>query len=545
MYATDDTRFSIATRGRRGAMRWLLALAAWLCTVGAAGAQPLSQALQALSAAAPSSERAELQRLYASGAPLWLDATGRPLAATAGALALLASAGDDGLEAADYRVDALAVAIARLADADAGSADLAALDVALSASVLRYLRELRHGRVPAQAAGYGLPAATADPDLTLALRDAVARRQLAALAASRRPPLPQYARLRAALPRLRALAAEPDEPLPVWPTLRPGAAADGLDRLQRQLLRLGDLAPADAQAAPARYDGALIDAVRRLQRRHGLADDGVLGKATQAALAVPLRQRVRQLELAMERLRWLPRLDRRFVGINIPMFRLWAAQPGEPPLEMAVIVGRALDTRTPVFGAELTQVVFRPYWNVPRSIVRSELLAPIRRDPSYLARHDMEIVRGGGDDAQAVPPTPDNIARLATGTLRLRQRPGPSNALGPVKFVFPNTADVYLHGTPAPQLFARTRRDFSHGCVRVEDPAALAEWVLRDAPTAWPRERVDAALQGEHNRKVTLARPLPVLLYYVTALVLADGALHFADDLYGHDAQLERALAAR
>jgi murein L,D-transpeptidase YcbB/YkuD len=254
---------------------------------------------------------------------------------------------------------------------------------------------------------------------------------------------------------------------------------------------------------------------------------------------------VRQIELSMERLRWLPHLDGRFVGVNIPMFRLWAVEATHTsPLAMNVIVGRALDTRTPVFVARMRQVVFRPYWNVPRSIVRGELLPLLRRDPAYLARHDMEIVRDAGDDARVVDASPANLLLLRDGALRLRQRPGQRNALGLVKFVFPNDSDIYLHGTPAQQLFARPRRDFSHGCIRVEDPVALAEWLLRNQPP-WSRERIVAAMNGERTQFVTLARPLPVVLYYVTALAAPDGSVRFADDVYGHDARLERALAGR
>jgi murein L,D-transpeptidase YcbB/YkuD len=263
---------------------------------------------------------------------------------------------------------------------------------------------------------------------------------------------------------------------------------------------------------------------------------------------VSAASRVRQIELAMERARWLPHIDAQpFVAINIPMFQLWAApapSPGvAPPLSMGVIVGKALKTRTPVLAGEMRFLIFRPYWNVPRSILHNELLPQIERNPQTLQRQDMEIVRGAGDNAVAVAATPENLTLLRQGALRLRQRPGPQNSLGLVKFVLPNEESIYLHGTPAQQLFSRSRRDFSHGCVRVEDPVGLAEWVLQDQPQ-WTRERILAAMQGETSRRVDLARPIPVILYYVTTAVLPPhGAVHFADDLYGHDLTLERALA--
>jgi murein L,D-transpeptidase YcbB/YkuD len=211
---------------------------------------------------------------------------------------------------------------------------------------------------------------------------------------------------------------------------------------------------------------------------------------------------------------------------------------------MNVIVGRALDTQTPILFDEMSHVVFRPYWNVPRSIVRNEVLPALARDASYLARHDMELVAGPGDDARAVAPAAEAIDALRDGRLRLRQRPGPKNSLGLVKFVFPNDDSVYMHGTPAQQLFGRARRDFSHGCVRLEDPVALAQWVLRERPE-WTRERIAEAMNGTRTLQVDLKQPLPVILYYTTVLATADGGAMFADDIYRHDARLERALAGR
>jgi murein L,D-transpeptidase YcbB/YkuD len=265
-------------------------------------------------------------------------------------------------------------------------------------------------------------------------------------------------------------------------------------------------------------------------------------------LRIPLAWRVRQIELALERLRWLPHLgDERLVAINIPMFRLWAwdsiPPSGVPSLGMDVIVGRALSTQTPVFVEQLREVIFRPYWNIPRSIARHEILPILERDPDYLRRQNMEIVRGPGDDAQAVAGTAENLALLRQGALRVRQRPGPRNALGLVKFVFPNQENVYMHGTPAQELFSRSRRDFSHGCVRVEDPVALAEWALKDRPE-WTRDRILSAMTGTQSLHVKLLRPIQVILFYTTAAVMPeDGTIHFAEDIYLHDARLERALA--
>jgi murein L,D-transpeptidase YcbB/YkuD len=250
---------------------------------------------------------------------------------------------------------------------------------------------------------------------------------------------------------------------------------------------------------------------------------------------VPAERRVRQIELALERLRWIPPLARgRAVFVNIPAFELFAFDElggrGEPVLSMRVVVGKAA-TRTPVFTGTIQTVVFAPYWNVPRSIVVDEYLPKLRRGGSLGA--DMEIVGGGA-------------AELEAGKARLRQRPGPRNALGRVKFLFPNSHSVYLHDTPSRGLFARARRDFSHGCIRVEKPVELAEWVLRGR-AEWPPERMRAAMAATSETHVQVDPPVPVVIFYTTAVARPGpgpgGSVGFYEDVYRYDEKLERALA--
>jgi murein L,D-transpeptidase YcbB/YkuD len=208
---------------------------------------------------------------------------------------------------------------------------------------------------------------------------------------------------------------------------------------------------------------------------------------------------------------------------------------------MKVIVGQAEGRHgTPVFAGTMREVVFNPYWDVPPSIARKELLPLIRRIPDYVARESLEVVRGDDDDAIIYPPTAANLARVSSGMLRLRQRPGSINALGPVKFVFPNSYNVYLHGTPATELFAETRRDFSHGCIRIEDPLGLAQLVLRDQE-GWDRAAIESAIAAGRTLRVNLARPVAVFVLYAT-VVVRDGRTYFYPDVYGHDAALARAL---
>jgi murein L,D-transpeptidase YcbB/YkuD len=275
-----------------------------------------------------------------------------------------------------------------------------------------------------------------------------------------------------------------------------------------------------------------------------LNPDGQIGKTTLALLNTPLRQRVRQLELALERFRWMPhQFPQRSVVVNIPEFRLRALNSALlTELEMRVVVGGANKHQTPVFRGAMTEVDFSPYWNVPRSILVDELLPKIREDRDYLTNNDYEVVTAQEKVVTDGTVDDETLELLADGKLQVRQVPGPKNALGGVKFVFPNEHNVYLHHTPSVALFSRSRRDFSHGCVRVERPDLLAAWVLRDRPE-WTAERIADAMHDETMLRVPLEHEIPVLIVYSTAVVLENGEVRFFDDIYQQDVELERLLA--
>ncbi len=419
----------------------------------------------------------------------------------------------------------------------------------LTDSLLRYLTDLSVGRVNPRTLGYDLTPQSRVDDLPTAVQRALTSGHLPDLVAAVTPQWTAYRDVQQALVAYRALAAAPAAdalPTPVR-SIREGEVYPGVFALHARLVAVGDLpgdtpAPEDDTLSPA-----LVEGVRRFQARHGLEVDGVLGNKTIQALQVPFSTRVRQLELALERLRWLSGyLETDLVLVNIPMYRLWVWEAGatERPAVFStrVIVGTALRTPTPVFTAMVSDVVLRPYWNVPASIARGELLPRARRDPGYLARNNYEIVLGDGDRSPVLPVNADSLALVASGAARLRQRPGPGNALGLIKFNFPNTYSVFMHDTPGRQAFERAERDLSHGCVRVQDPESLAEWMLRES--GWFRQAIVDATQRTESRSVVVRRPIRVVLSYSTAAVDADGTVRFADDIYRQDPVLDRALRA-
>ena len=521
----------------RGPVIWLLLVAAGWQAFGPA---PRVPAITGLQAAAHQPSTAPTR---------WVDADRRPTVAARQGLNLLARAHVYGLDPAHYGADQLAGLAAFLDDGARNDDGLArAFDHLLHTELLRYLEHVSTGRIDPRAIGHRFAPRTPVSDLDAQLRAAAARGAVDELAAALQPARVEYWPLVLALEQYRRLAADPDLAVvpPLSGPIHPGDTAAGLAAIHHLLDALGDM-PGESRAPPdgAPYDELLKAGIKRFQLRHGLEPDGVIGRATQAALRVPLAWRVRQIELALERLRWSPDAhDSRSLVVNIPMFELAAwergASAGPPAIAMRVIVGKPA-TPTPVITGWMRTVILRPYWNVPTSVLRGEILPLIARDPDYLRTHEMEIVRGQGDDARPLAASPKAIADLRHGLLRLRQRPGPHNALGLVKFHFENEENVYLHGTPVQQLFGRATRAFSHGCMRVEAPMRLAEWVLEDAG-GWTEERLVASTVAGPPREAALVHPVHIAIVYLTAAASPDGVVRFADDLYGHDAVLDQAL---
>src|SRR6202167_1031554 len=550
----------------RGAVRMLdiarnsAVLSLWLLTAAAqqSGSADVPSQLRGIAAAGQLPElrwpdfsdyRGHLRNFYepAGYIPAWIR-DGQPTPQALAIIDLLKQADSQGLDPEDYDGSRWADRLARLQKLHAAG-EGAIFDAALTVCVMRYISDCHIGKVNPEHFKFGLSVEAKKYDLPAFLRARLVNGgDMKAELAQIGPPFAGYKRTLEALQHYLQLAREDGgEKLPVSKLpVAPGSPYDGVPRLTRLLRLLGDL-PADT-AVPGDsnlYQGALVDAVERFQTRHGLKPDGRLDAQTLANLNTPLRQRVDQLRLMLERWHWLPdRFTEPPIVVNIPEFPLRAYDRNQTQvLTMNLNVGKAFHHKTPVFEQDMRYVIFRPYWNVPPSIQRGEIVPAVQKDRDYIAKKGFEVVTPAGQVGTSGTISDEVLAQLRSGKLEVRQKPGPSNSLGLVKLMFPNEYNVYLHSTPVQQLFSQTRRDFSHGCIRVEKPAELAAWVLRDKPEG-SLARAQAAMQsGSDNAQVNLNSPIPALILYGTAVVAAEGRVQFFDDICGYDDELRKVLA--
>lgn len=454
--------------------------------------------------------------------------------------------------------------------------ELALYDTALSISVLRFAHDLHYGRVNPQGINFNLKLREKKlVDLPLLIKNSVTQGTLIELPLSVEPKMRQYQKLKQALANYQQIAANASPfKLELNKTLLPGETHSQIAELRRFLTAVGDI-PDNGRVIPTEkgtvirtasgtvirteegevirtekspvYTDSIVAGVKKFQKRHGLAADGHIGKSSVAAINVSLSERVTQIELAMERLRWLPELNTNAsIIVNIPAFQLWAFdtidQPDSNIVNMRVVVGKALENQTPVLMAEMHFIDFMPYWNVPYSIIKNEILPKLIQNSHYLDKENMELVSVFRDSESPTAFNGATMNLLKEGKLRIRQRPGRKNALGRVKFIFPNKDDVYLHDTPSNALFSKSRRDFSHGCVRVANPQKLAEFALKNQD-GWNAETIQLAMNTPKTQRVILKKPIPVLFFYTTAFFDQDDNLEFYPDIYGHDALLLQALS--
>jgi len=488
----------------------------------------------------PLSSTMMLKSFYAarSYAPAWSADDGfRPRAREL--FVELYRADQQGLTPDDYHLATLDAILRDVRDQRPAQPDtdlLAAGDLLLTDAFLLYGSHLLSGRVNASTLVPNSQPIGGEADLLSVLDRALGVTSVGEALGSLRPAHPWYARLIRTLARYREL--RPWHPVSAGPTLHPGESGPRVEALAARLAATGDF-PGETTEV---FGQDLEAAVRRFQARHGLDQDGLVGRATLEALNVPLEQRVEQLRVNLERWRWLPLdLGTDYILVNIPAFELEVVEQGEIRLAMRVVVGQEY-RQTPVFTAQMTHLVLNPYWNVPRRIAVQDKLQIIQADPGYLAEQHIRVFEGRGASRREVDPDTIDWARVTPEgfTYQLRQDPGPMNALGRLKFVFPNPFDVYMHDTPARELFAQSARSFSSGCIRLERPIDLAVRLLEG--TAWTRSALEAALEQEEDLPVTLPRPVRVYLEYWTAWA-DETTVHFRADIYGRDRDLTAALS--
>jgi len=483
------------------------------------------------------------KRLYArfQQSPLWFEKGGLDKERVDALTTALLRATDDGLALDEYPIGDVARAIATARETNQPTADqLADADVLLTSAYASLGEDLLIGQVNPKTVGQSWHIDARDENVDSALVRTLTKMPFDKSIGAMRPSDEGYAALQKEMMRYRELVAKGGwKPIPEGKALKRGQTdspariaalrarliAEGIDVPAATTAPTANDSAGSATAARAAggavFDDALAGAVAQFQARHAINVDSMLGKETVDALNVPVEYRLGQIAANLERARWLPRrLGERYIYVNVPAFQLTAYDKGEPVLESKVIVGQEFeDKATPVFSDSMELVVFRPYWNITPDIQEKEVGPKVAADPGYLAANDMEYYQEGGKT-------------------RIRQRPGPKNSLGYVKFLFPNDFNIYLHDTPNHELFDKDVRAFSHGCIRVEKPAELAQWVL-----GWDASRVEQAMrEGKDNQSVKLPKKIPVFITYATTYV-RDGTLYFGNDLYHRDDQLVKAVA--
>jgi murein L,D-transpeptidase YcbB/YkuD len=458
----------------------------------------------------------------------------------------------EGLRSEDYHLAGIEAVLAAVrADAKRGPASApppdrwAELDLLLTDAFLVYGAHLLAGRVNPETLRPEWVSNRRTADIAVVLEAALASGNIAGSLEALDPPEVGYRRLREALARYRAVAAAGGWlPIPDG-SVRAGDRGAAVTALRQRLSLEDGLVGESANPDGELFDAGLEQALETFQRRHGLTADGVVNSATRAELNVPVARRVEQLELNLERWRWLPKdLGRRHIIVNIAAFELEVMDGDSVVMSMRVVVGRPFD-RTPVLSDTMRYLVLNPYWHVPSNIATTELLPKLKRDPSYLARYKLRVFPSSRLDAQEVDPATVDWSTITAAhfPFLLRQDPGPRNALGRIKFMFLNKYHVYLHDTPARPLFEETQRDFSHGCIRIQHPIELAVYLLRNDPR-WDRDGLLAALDDAEDRSVPLPEPMPIHLLYWTAWADPDGTIQFRRDIHDRDLPLFTALRA-
>lgn len=425
------------------------------------------------------------------------------------------------------------------------------LEILLTLGMMHYVVDQREGRIEPRELDSVLFESARNGEVNwAALREeAFTSRDMKSFLKQQAPQFEQYRNLMIKLAEYRVLEA-----LGGWPmvdsseVIKPGMAGAAILQLRKRLFITGELTAVSGESDL--YGADLEEAVKQFQRLHGLQPDGVIGKNTFNALNVPVKARIDQIVINMERYRWLEGVstDKRFIVVNIAGFKTFAVQQNKVELSMASIVGTVYH-QTPVFSDMVEYIEFNPFWTVPPSIARNEMLPKLKKDSNYLKKQKMRLFQGWNDDSQEVDSTTVNWKSMSARGMnqyRIRQDPGPLNALGTLKIMFPNKYSVYLHDTPSHNLFSRDARDLSHGCIRLSEPVQMASWVLGGEESGWGIEAVKEVVASGKRRVVNLEQSIPVHILYRTAVVSSDGKfIQFFEDVYGRDKLLANALFHR
>jgi murein L,D-transpeptidase YcbB/YkuD len=473
--------------------------------------------------------------------PFWIE-DNKPSSRADDIVSVLKDAERHGLNPASYFVDKIDQ---YWESRDA--AGLVRLDIYLTLGMMRYVADQREGRMEPRKLDPKLFAGARDVEVDWeALREkAFESPDMKAFMEQQAPPFLQYRKLQKKLIEYRALTAKGGWPsVPVGKVLKPDMEDQRILTVRKRLATTGELTIENMGSAV--FDELLVEAVKRFQNRHNLATDGVIGNKTLAAMNVPVSSRIDQIIINMERYRWLKWLsDDSLVVVNIAGFEAAAGQAGKFDVRMPVIVGKAYH-KTPVFSDTIKYVDFNPFWNVPNSIARNEMLPKLKKNPDYLGTKNMRIFLGWDPDSPELDPTTIDWSKVSQKDMnryRIRQDPGPNNALGTLKIIFPNKYSVYLHDTPSHDLFKQERRAFSHGCIRMGQPAEMAAWVLGGEEKGWSVARVNEIVASRKRQVVSLNKPMPIFILYRTVFVdPEDHTLYFYEDIYGRDALLAKAL---
>jgi L,D-transpeptidase YcbB len=495
---------------------------------------------------------AVLPRFYERRAylPAWSN-NGRPSAQAADLDQSIRNAAADGLRPADYHLAKITKIRQDLNDRNPGPDGrddqlLADLDILQTDAYLTLGAHMLDGRIDPERLDPTWNAQRREMDLAVHLEAALHADRVGQSLADLLPRQSGYDRLKRALAKYRQIEAAGG-----WQVFPGGTKLQQGDREKRTALLRDRLAAEGFIAGPAKttdpdfFDNDLADALKRFQISNGLDPDGVVGPHTRRELNLTVQQRIRQIIVNMERWRWLPQdLGSRYLLVNIAAFSLTVVEEGKTVMQMRVVTGRPYRA-TPVFSAGLTYLVFNPYWNVPSTIAIKDILPKIKNDPDFLNTQKIRVLQGWNSRTREIDPASVNWQTVSTRNFpyRFRQDPGPQNALGRIKFMFPNSYDVYLHDTPAKELFAKARRDFSSGCIRIEKPLELAEYLLRKQPD-WPPEKIRNAVSGPDAAEITVKLPEPLTIYllYWTIWVDEQDWLHFGTDIYNRDQALDAAL---